>query len=145
MSLSTRAAGVMVFVLLAALAGAGAFLGSAVASNLTEPGERVVVLEDPRGFAQTPAWAKRSAGGFTGFGGLPALPGVVLHSGTISESSDGSLLVDAPHVRTTVDFAEPLRLFRIRPAQSPLAPGDVVLVRTVDGTITGVLRLLIQD
>ncbi len=89
MSLSTRTAGVMVFALLAAVAGAGAFLGSTVASNLTEPGERVVLLEDPQGFAQTPAWAKRSAGGFTGFGGLPALPGVVLHSGTISESSDG--------------------------------------------------------
>ena len=145
MSLSTRTAGVMIFALLAAVAGAGAFLGSAVASDLTERGEREVVLEDPQGFAQRPPGAKRSAGGFTGFGGLPALSGVVLHSGTISESSDGSLLVDAPNVRTTVDFTEPLRLFRIRPAESPLAPGDVVLVRTADGTTTGVLRLLIQD
>lgn len=145
MSLSTRTAGVMVFALLTALAGAGAFLGNAVASDLTEPGERVVVLEDPQGFARTPDWAQRSAGGFTGFGGLPALPGAVLHSGTISESSDGGLLVDAPNVRTTVDFTEPLRLFRIRPGESPLAPGDVVLVRTTDGTASGVLRLLIQD
>lgn len=145
MSLSTRTAGVMVFALLAALAGAGAFLGSAVASNLTERGEREVVLEDPQGFARTPDWATRSAGGFTGFGGLPALPGVVLHSGTISESRDGSLFIDAPNVRTTVDFTDPLRLFRIRPTESPLAPGDVVLVRTADGTTTGVLRLLIQD
>ena len=145
MSLSTRTSGVMVFALMAALAGAGAFLGGAVASNLTERGQRVVLLENPQSFAQTPAWAKRSAGGFTGFGGLPALAGVVLHSGTISESSDGRLLVDAPNARTTVDFTEPLRLFRIRPAESPLVRGDVVLVRTTDETTTGVLRLLIQD
>ena len=144
MSLSARTGAALVL-LLAAAASSGAYLGAAAARDLTEPGTRQLPLENPQSAAQTPAWAQRSRGGFTGFGGPPALAGVVLRSGTIAGSDDGGLTVDAPGVSTTVEYEQPSRLFRIRPAETPLAVGDTVLVRLVDGVASGVLRLLIEQ
>lgn len=158
MSLSARAASVAVALVLVAAAAGGAYAGAAIARDITEPGTQLVVVADPQEFAEIPEWAERSAGGFTGFGGLPALPGKVLRSGSITESSDGWktagcrewprcrwLVVEAPSALTTIEFISTLRLFRIRPMAAPLAPGDLVLVRLVNGSPTGVLRLLIEQ
>ncbi len=144
MSVSPRATAVLLLLLLTAVTGGGAYLGAASAREITEPGTKEVLLADPRSAAAVPAWATRSAGGFTGFGEAPALRGVVLGSGTIVASDDGSLIVEAPGVRRIVDYTETLRLFRIRPSLALPSAGDTVLVRLVDGVATGVLRLEID-
>lgn len=144
MSVSPRVSAVLLLLLLTAAAGGGAYLGAGFARKITEPGTEQVLLADPRSLVDAPAWATRSAGGFTGFGDVPALRGVVLGSGTIVASDDGSLTVEAPGARTIVEYTEPLRLFRIRPAAALPSTGDTVLVRLVDGVVTGVLRLEID-
>lgn len=142
--LSSRAAAVLLFVLLGGVGVGSALLGSRLAADMTEPNTRMVAIDDPAGSARIPDWAGRSEGGFTGFGGLPALPGVIFRSGVIAEHEEGVIIVDSDDARTTINYRSPIRLFRIRPAAEPLAAGDVVVVRLVDGRTAGVLRLLVE-
>ncbi|HJM75012.1 MAG TPA: hypothetical protein QGI71_03995 [Dehalococcoidia bacterium] len=108
------------------------------------PGTQRVVLENPAQFTDIPAWAGRSDAGFTGFGGLPALPGVVFRSGVVGAHEDGTLIVDSTDAQTAIEYSDPLRLFQIRNATTPLAVGDSVLVRLFDGNAVGFLRLLVN-
>jgi hypothetical protein len=142
--LSSSTGGTLFFFVLAAAIAVGAYVGAAVATDATTPGTRHVVLEDPAQFTDIPAWAGRSDAGFTGFGGLPALPGVVFRSGVVGAHEDGTLIVESTAAQTAIDYSDPLRLFQIRNATTPLAVGDSVLVRLVDGNAAGFLRLLVN-
>lgn len=145
-------AGARTALLLAALALAGAggaLFGVRLGERATEPGMDVVTIEAPERAAGTPAVALRSAGGFTGFGGTPALPGDVLRAGIIQDLQPGAFAIGAPGSTTEVRFRTPRRLLRIRPLGSALdgeldgalATGDVVVVRLVGGVPVGVLRV----
>jgi hypothetical protein len=142
--LSGSTGGTLFFFVLAAAIVAGAYLGSSVAADATAPGLNRVQLQDPAQFTDVPAWAGRSDAGFTGFGGLPALPGLVFRSGVVGALGEGVLVIDSADAQTTIDYTDPLRLFQIRTATSPLAVGDSVLVRVVDGKAVGFLRLLVN-
>jgi hypothetical protein len=135
---------VLTLILLAAVGAGSALIGSRLAADATEQGTTVVTVDDPSGSDQPPAWAGRSDAGFTGFGGLPALPGVLFRSGVISMHKEGVITVASDATRTTVNYREPVRLFSIRPAAEPLAVGDTVVVRLVDSRAAGVLRLLVD-
>ncbi len=136
------AAGLLALAVLA-LAGGGFVAGAAAGRAVSEPGEVRLVFSDPTQMDTTPDVAQRSGGGFTGFGGSPALAGDVLRAGVVGGIEDGSFTVDAAGASILVSFSESQRLFRIEPATTPLVEGDVVLVRLVDGTVTGVLRVLL--
>ena len=144
MRLSSTTGGVIFFFVLAATVAGGIYLGSSVAADVTAPGLQRVLLEDPAQFTDIPPWAARSDAGFTGFGGLPALPGAVFRSGVIEAHEEGTLTVGSATAQTTVDYTQPLRFFLIRAAESPLAVGDAVVVRLVDGKAAGFLRLLVN-
>ena len=142
---SSRAGATALLLFLAAVAAAGAYAGVLVASDLTEQGTTLLAIEDPTLAEGTPASAHRSAGGFSGFGDPPALPGAVFRSGTVSGSEDGRLTVAGPGSETIVSILTPTRLYRIRQAAEPLAIGDLVLVRVVGDEVVGVLRLELRD
>lgn len=143
MKLPARAAATFLVLALVALAGGGFVAGAAAGRAVSEPGELRLVFSDPTQMDTTPGVAQRSGGGFTGFGGSPALPGDVLRTGVVGGVDDGSFTVDAAGASIVVSYGEPQRLFRIERATTPLVEGDVVLVRLVDGAVTGVLRVLL--
>lgn len=143
MKLPASATAALLALVLVALAGGGFVAGAAAGRAMSEPGEVRLVFSDPTQMDTTPGLAQRSAGGFTGFGGSPALPGDVLRTGVVGDVDDGSFTVDAAGASIVVSYGEPQRLFRIEAATTPLVQGDVVLVRFVDGTVTGVLRVLL--
>ena len=123
---------------------AGAVLGVATGERASESEVSELVLVEPALLAETPADALRSAGGFTGFGGLPTLPGDVLRAGTVTEAASaaaGALVVDAGGGEARIRFSSPARLFRIAPLQGALGVGDIVVVRFVDGAPEAVLRV----
>lgn len=135
-----RILGALTLLSLIAIGGSGALLGVALGERSTEQGVEQLRIIDPLSFDAPPATALRSEGGFTGFGGLPALSGDVFRSGRVSASDEGGLLITAEGTQTMIDFSRPLRLFRIVSTQQ-VAVGDTVLVRRVDGEVTGVLVL----
>lgn len=135
-----RIVGALTLLSLIAIGGSGALLGVALGERSTQQGVQHVRIIDPLSFDAPPATALRSQGGFTGFGGLPALSGDVFRSGRVSGSSEGELLITAEGMQTVIDFSSPLRLFRIISTEQ-VAVGDTVLVRRVDGEVTGVLVL----
>lgn len=135
-----RIIGALTLLSLIAIGGGGALLGVALGERATEQGVQQLRIIDPLSFDATPATALRSAGGFTGFGGLPALSGDVFRSGRVSRSDEDGLLITAEGMQIVIEFSRPLRLFRI--VSTPrVVVGDTVLVRHVDGEITGVLVL----
>ena len=131
-------AGVAIAALLAAGL-AGAVVGIRAGEWASEPDVEQLVIADPSFLGGTPADALRSAGGFTGFGGLPALPGDVLRAGTVVEADGGLLVVAAEGSATAIQYSAPARLFRIGPLARALGAGDLVVVRLEDGEPTGVL------
>ncbi|MPZ99081.1 MAG: hypothetical protein GEU80_07025 [Dehalococcoidia bacterium] len=121
----------------------GGYLGVRVADEVTEPGVQQVSIEDPALSRAEPATALRSAGGFTGFGGGAGLGGLVVRTGAI-EARDGDearFVVSGSGSTSTVSYGANPSLFRIAPLEGALQPGDVVVVRTQDGVVTGVLRV----
>ncbi len=120
---------------------AGAVLGTVAGERASEPRVEELVLTEPALLAETPAGALRSVGGFTGFGGLPALPGDVLRAGTVVEGREGALVVDSGGSEAEIRFSSPSRLFRISALRDALGAGDIVVVRFVDGTPQAVLRV----
>jgi hypothetical protein len=88
--------------------------------------------------------ALRSSAGFTGFE-EGALGGAVTRSG-VAEGGEGGeegvLAVQTESARMQVRLSSPDRLYRIVPAEAPLAAGDVVVVRVdEDGVAEAVLRV----
>ena len=142
MSLASRARGPLAVVLLLAIAAGGASLGIKLAERATAPGTVELVFIDPRQLTGAPDFALRSAGGFTGFGGTPALGGDVLRIGVVSESEQGRLVIEGPGSLATVTYSSPDRLFAIGLAVEPLLVGDLVLVRLVDDRVAGILRVV---
>jgi len=125
-----------------AVAGGG-WLGVRFGERASEPGVRELTFRDPLLLEDTPAYAVRSAGGFTGFGGPPAFDGDVLRSGVVEsldEAENALTLVDGA-ATLGVTYSTPKLLFRIVAATEPLEAGDTVLIRTVDGVPASLLRV----
>jgi hypothetical protein len=135
------------FVFLAGLvlvlvAGAGgALLGMWLGETASAPEERRVTIVDPDSSLSAVDALARSTGGFTGFGGRPALLGEVLRTGEVKATSPGTIELASTESRATVRYTTPERLFRIVPLTTPLRPGDLVQLRVQDGAVTGALRL----
>lgn len=132
------------------VAGAGgALAGMRLAARVSAPAERTVTIAAPEltdEVSGAVAAAFRSAAGFTGFGGLPALRGDVLRSGVVQlgsgqDTPPGALTILEEGAHTAVRYRSADRLFRIAPGRVPLAAGDVVLIRVVEGVAVGVLRV----
>jgi len=140
-SRAMTAAGLIAFALAIA---AGGFLGARVAASASEPDQQVLVLADPALFDGPPANARRSPGGFTGFGGA-LLPGEVITGGQLFavEVTDegGSLVLLDGSSETSLRLSSALRLFAIAP-DATLAAGDPVVLRIVDGEVVAVLRVV---
>ena len=116
----------------------GLTLGRWAGARASEPEVVQLLIEDPA-LADAPAiegWI--SAGGFTGFGGLPALPGEVWRRAHVVESEPGRLVISSEGSTTTIRFSEALRLFEIAPLDS-LEAGDIAVLRLVDGVVQAVL------
>ena len=146
MSVAALLSAVVTAAALVAAGLAGAVLGMVAGERASESEVELLVLPEPALLAETPPAALRSAGGFTGFGGLPALPGDVLRAGTVTEAAAeaagaGALVVEAGGSAAQIRFSSPARLFRIAALQGALGAGDVVLVRFVDGAPEAVLRV----
>ena len=123
----------------AGLAG-GALLGLRLGAAASAPTYRTVAIAAPDGFAGPAATARRSPGGFTGFGGRPALAGDVLRSGTV-ETTGSDIVITSTESTITVRPSSAERLFAIGPATAPLRAGDTVQLYVRDGVVLAVLRL----
>lgn len=119
----------------------GALLGARLGRAASAPAVRNVAIAAPEGFTGPAADARRSPGGFTGFGGKPALAGDVLRGGTVETSSAGNLVIATAESTLTLRTTSAERLYAITPASSPLRPGDAVQVLARNGVVAGVLRL----
>lgn len=142
--MSSRVSALLTMIAIIAATVGGALAGSTIAAGVTEQGVTTVVVQNPSQYEQIPEWAGRSEAGFTGFGGLPALPGRVFRTGLVAANEDGDLTVESSSATTTVSYRNSRRLFQIELAATPLVVGDVALVRYVNGQPAGVLRLLIE-
>ncbi len=153
MTLRTRLLMTVAVIGLLSAAAAGAAAGIVLGDRASEPGSRTLSLVDPA-FQQLIAEpALRSDGGFTGFGGLPALNGRVLRFGTVraleldppnpAGTVGGTLTVEADGALAEVRFIRVERFFAIGPASTALAPGDLVQLR-VEGD-QAVSTLLLPD
>ena len=119
---------------------AGAVAGVALGERGSAPATEVLTLTAPEAEASTGP-ALRSGAGFTGFGGLPALPGEVVRTGTVAEVADGELIIEAGGSRTSIRFDTPARLFALAPLDGELRAGDLVVLRLVDGEVAALLRV----
>ena len=124
------------------LAGAGGgFLGMRLGDAASAPDVERVTVVSPEALAGPPADVVRSAGGFTGLGGPPAIRGEVQRSGTVQSAESGVLVIGSAESSVTVRYTSPERLFRIVTASAPLRVGDLVQVRVEGDRALGVLRL----
>jgi hypothetical protein len=124
----------------AALAG-GALTGTRLGRAASAPSVRKVSIAAPEGFAGPAPDTRRSAGGFTGFGGRPALAGNVLRGGTVETNSGGNIVIATAESTLSLRTTSSERLFAITAASSPLRPGDAVQVYVRDGAVVAALRL----
>lgn len=129
-------AGVVLFA-----AAGGGFLGMRLGDVASEPDVERVTVVAPEVLAGPPDDVARSPGGFTGFGGPPAVRGEVQRSGLVQRADAGTLVVGDAESGVTVRYTSPERLFRIVRAGAPLRPGDLVQVRSEDGRAIAILRL----
>lgn len=121
---------------------AGFVIGMRLGAVVSEPGVAELRFVDPRVLDSVPSSTVRSAGGFTGFGGAPALTGGVLRSGQLAGIEPGRITVEGPSATLEVSHDGGTRLFRLAAATSDLAPGDRVVLRTESGQVAGVLRVV---
>ncbi len=127
--------------LVAALAG-GAVAGSALGERASRPATDALTLASPAAAGSGVASPLRSAAGFTGFEGRPALGGAVVRVGAVEDVQERSLAVVEGAGTFEVSLSQPLRLFRIVEASRPLQAGDIVLLRVAsDGTPEAALRV----
>lgn len=116
----------------------GLVLGRWAGERASEPEVIEVMIVDPALSAADADEGWLSEGGFSGFGGLPALPGEVWRAARVVESSPGRLVITSDGATTTVDYRAPARLFEIAPVDG-VEVGDVVVVRLVDGVAASML------
>ncbi len=116
----------------------GLSLGRWAGARASEPTVVQLVIEDPALSAAPAIEGWISDGGFTGFGGLPALPGEVWRRARVIESEPGRLVIDAEGTTTAISFRQPLRLFEIAPLDAVEA-GDIAVLRFIDGVVRAVL------
>lgn len=132
----------------------GGFLGVRTARQASEPAVAELTIVDPELFSGPPAGAFSSLGGFSGFGAT-ALRGEVLGSGELvslqleeqedaAESARGTLVVRNGSRELTVRFLSTLRLYQIASIDQ-LVADDVVVIRSVDGEVTGLLRVPVDS
>lgn len=126
-------------VLLAAVG--GGWVGTRLGHSASAPHVDHVSVTAPEALAGPPADAARSPGGFTGFGGPPALRGEVQRSGAVLRVESGLVVVGTAESSTNLRYTSAERLFRIAPATTPVKAGDLVQIRVKDGQATGILRL----
>lgn len=122
---------------------AGGTLGVRVARDGSAPGVDELVIVDPNLFSGPPGGSYTSPGGFSGFGSV-ALGGEVLGSGQLlsvdTEAGAGTLVISSGSRELTVRFRSTLRLYELVGIDE-LSAGDTVVVRSVDGTATSILRV----
>lgn len=116
----------------------GLTLGRWAGARASEPTVVQLVIEDPALSAAPAIDGWISDGGFTGFGGLPALPGDVWRRAHVLESEPGRLVIQSEGATTTIRFREPLRLFEIVPLDT-IEARDIAVLRLVDGLVQAVL------
>jgi hypothetical protein len=119
----------------------GGWLGMRLGERASEPEVRELTFRDPLLLEDTPSYAVRSAGGFTGFGGPPVFDGDVLRSGLVEAADDRSVTFADEAASLRISYSSDVLLFRIVAASTPLEPGDTVLLRTVDGVPAALLRV----
>ncbi len=123
---------------LVAAALAGLVLGRWAGDRASAPTVVELAIEDPALAAADADEGWTTRGGFTGFGGLPALPGEVWRAAHVVESEPGRLVVTSGGATTTIDYRATSRLFEIVPGDS-IEVGDIVVVRMVGGVIAAML------
>ena len=126
---------------------AGAILGVRLGSSASEAGVSELRIADPELFAGPPVDARRSSGGFTGFG-LAALPGEVIAGGELvsvepSDDGGGTLVFRDGGRQTSVRYLDDTRLFELV-ANADLALGDTVLLRLNGSKVVGLLRIAVD-
>lgn len=132
-------AGLAATVALACLGGAVA--GMRLAEQASSPNVEEIVIVAPDALAGPPAGTARSPGGFTGFGGSPALRGEVQRSGSVQNAQADAVTLGSAESNVTVRYTSPQRLFRIAPATSEMRAGDLVQVRVEGDRAVALLRL----
>ena len=123
---------------LVAAALAGLVLGRWAGEQASAPTVVELAIEDPALAAADADEGWTTRGGFTGFGGLPALPGEVWRAAHVVESEPGRLVITSGGATTTIDYRATSRLFEIVPGDG-FEVGDIVVVRIVDGVIAAML------
>jgi hypothetical protein len=133
---------VVVLGVVAAGAG-GAVAGSRLAQATTRPAHEQVFVYAPELSAGARAGALTSRGGFTGFGGAPALKGDVTRTLAITavDTGTGRLMLADAGSDVTIRFTSRERLFRLEPLDGSLQAGDVVVVRIEQGRVAGIMRV----
>jgi len=140
-ALSSRALGWVVGTVgVLALVG-GVALGVRLGKAASRPGVEEIRVADPGGLAANAGNEALSAGGFSGFGGPPALEGEVLRRGTATEVSAGGLGLLDGAATSRIEFTQPLRLYQVTPSSAELVAGDSVVVKIADGRALAVLRV----
>ena len=143
MTVSTHIFTWVVIVAFVVALAAGGVTGLRQARHANEPEVRQLEIVDPQFFAGPPAGTLLSPGGFSGFGAA-ALRGRVLASGQLSsvsgEGDGGSIVVRSGSRDLRVDYLSTLRLYRLTELPA-LADGDTVVVRVVQGAVSGILRV----
>ncbi len=123
----------------------GGLLGVRLGADASEPSVQELTIVDPALSASAPEHARRSSGGFTGFGSA-ALTGEVIAGGVVvsvepNEEGDGGQLVFRDEGRqTTVRYLDGTRLFELVEG-AKVAQGDTVVLRFVDNEVVGLLRV----
>ncbi len=130
----------LVAAVLLACAG-GAVAGVRMGDAASAPDIEEIVIAAPDALAGPPTGTVRSAGGFTGFGGPPAIRGEVQRSGAIQSTQADAVTLGSTESSVTVRYTSPQRLFRIGPVTSALKVGDLVQVRVDGDRASAVLRL----
>ncbi len=141
MSVRRRLARAATWAGLAIACALGAAAGVGLGHAASEPRVEEIEVTAPRSLTGPPEGTIRSSGGFTGFGGPPALRGEVQRSGPVLSVESGSVTVGTMDSHSIVRFTSPERLFRIVPAGAPLKAGDLVQVRVDGDRATSLLRL----
>ena len=121
----------------------GATLGLRLGASGSEPGLSEVRVADPALVSGPPEHARRSSGGFTGFGAA-ALAGEVITGGELvsveSNEAGGTLVFRDAGRETSVRYLNGTKLFELVDG-ADLGVGDTVMLRLEGDEVTGLLRI----
>ncbi len=110
-----------------AIVAIGLVVGMQLGESTSAADDRILTLDRPSTVASRDV-GLRSIAGFSGFE-AGALRGEVTRTGAIAAPSADMIVVDSGAATAEFRFTSPTRLYRIQPADSPLRPGDVVIIR----------------